>query len=177
MGCRVTEYSIRVAVEQPSARADNRIGAVRLIKTRSIVSDACWGEHIRVNEVRERIVAVFQIITKRVGAAVATKRSIDKSPGVGEAASINPTGSPDLQLTGASASEERDRLARLPPGIPLPPVQTPAQRWPMGRSLLRSQYRPSNNHIRPVDRETGRRSTRALLKRVPQVRILPGALT
>lgn len=79
---------------------DAWIWSVRLTKTRSIASDACRGGHVRVNGVRvkpahilrvgdevrlrhegrERIVVVSQIITKRVGAAVAAQCYVDKSP-------------------------------------------------------------------------------------------------
>jgi ribosome-associated heat shock protein Hsp15 len=86
--------------QQPSARVDSWIWAVRLIKTRSMAADACRGGHVRVNGVRvkpahavrpgdevrlrhegrERIVVVSKIINKRVGAAVAAECYVDKSP-------------------------------------------------------------------------------------------------
>lgn len=86
--------------EQLSARVDTWIWSVRLTRTRSIASDACRGGHVRVNGVRvkpahavrvgdevrlrhdghERIVVVSRVITKRVGAAVATECYVDKSP-------------------------------------------------------------------------------------------------
>jgi ribosome-associated heat shock protein Hsp15 len=89
-----------MAGEQPSARVDSWIWAVRLIKTRSAAADACRGGHVRVNGVRvkpahavrpgdevrvrldgrERIVVASKIIVKRVGAAVAAECYIDKSP-------------------------------------------------------------------------------------------------
>ncbi|MFI5778327.1 RNA-binding S4 domain-containing protein [Nocardia sp. NPDC051570] len=83
-----------------SARVDSWTWAVRLFKTRSAAATACRGGHVRVNgvavkpahqikpgdEVRvrvsglERIVIVEQIVTKRVGAAIAAQCLIDKSP-------------------------------------------------------------------------------------------------
>lgn len=89
-----------MAGEQASARVDSWIWSVRLVRTRSIASDACRGGHVRVNGVRvkpahavrigdeirlrhegrERIVIVSRVITKRVGAPVAAECYSDKSP-------------------------------------------------------------------------------------------------
>jgi ribosome-associated heat shock protein Hsp15 len=83
-----------------SARVDSWIWSVRLTRTRSSAAEACRGGHVRVNGVRvkpahaikigdeirlrhegnERIVVVSQVITKRVGAAVAAECYVDKSP-------------------------------------------------------------------------------------------------
>jgi ribosome-associated heat shock protein Hsp15 len=89
-----------MAGEQASARVDSWIWSVRLVKTRSIASDACRGGHVRVNGVRvkpahavrvgdeirlrhegrERIVIISRIIAKRVGAPIAVECYSDKSP-------------------------------------------------------------------------------------------------
>ncbi|MBU3059973.1 RNA-binding S4 domain-containing protein [Nocardia sp. NEAU-G5] len=107
---------------QPSAaRVDSWTWAVRLFKTRSAAASACRGGHVKVNgvavkpahqvkpgdEVRvrqsglERIVIVEQIITKRVGAAIAAQCLIDKSP---------PPPAPEI----AAAMPRRDRGAGRP---------------------------------------------------------------
>ncbi|MEU7763793.1 RNA-binding S4 domain-containing protein [Nocardia sp. NPDC049190] len=82
------------------ARVDSWTWAVRLFKTRSAAAEACRGGHVRVNgatakpaqpvrpgdEVRirvaglERIVIVERLVTKRVGAPIATQCFIDHSP-------------------------------------------------------------------------------------------------
>ncbi|MEC3914251.1 RNA-binding S4 domain-containing protein [Nocardia sp. CDC160] len=82
------------------ARVDSWTWAVRIFKTRSAAAAACRAGHVRVNgvpvkpahnlkpgdEIRvrvnglERIAIVEQLITKRVGAAVAVQCMIDKSP-------------------------------------------------------------------------------------------------
>ena len=79
---------------------DTWIWSVRLARTRSDASGACRAGHVRVNGVRvkpahviragdevrlrgegrERVVVVQQVITKRVGASVATGCYIDNSP-------------------------------------------------------------------------------------------------
>jgi ribosome-associated heat shock protein Hsp15 len=89
-----------MAVEQASGRVDSWIWSVRLIRTRSLASDACRGGHVRVNglrvkpaqavragdevrlrhEGRERVVVVVRVIAKRVSAAVAAECYIDNSP-------------------------------------------------------------------------------------------------
>ncbi len=89
-----------MAGEQPGGRVDSWIWSVRLIKTRSMASDACKGGHVRVNgtrvkpaqtvragdevrvylDGRERIVTVVRVIAKRVGPAAAAECYIDNSP-------------------------------------------------------------------------------------------------
>jgi ribosome-associated heat shock protein Hsp15 len=89
-----------VTAERANVRVDSWIWAVRLMKTRSMASDACRGGHVRVNDIRvkpayaikigdevrlryegrERIVVVTKLIAKRVGAPVAAECYIDKSP-------------------------------------------------------------------------------------------------
>jgi ribosome-associated heat shock protein Hsp15 len=89
-----------MAVEQASGRVDSWIWSVRLIRTRSLASDACRGGHVRVNglrvkpaqavrvgdevrlrhEGRERVVVVVRVIAKRVSAVVAAECYIDNSP-------------------------------------------------------------------------------------------------
>ncbi|MET8427269.1 RNA-binding S4 domain-containing protein [Nocardia sp. NPDC004860] len=103
------------------ARVDSWTWAVRIFKTRSAAAAACRSGHVRVNgvpvkpahqlkpgdEIRvrvhgsERIVIVEQLITKRVGAAVAGQCMIDKSPPP-----------PDPQLT--ALLPRRDRGAGRP---------------------------------------------------------------
>ncbi|MFJ9364397.1 RNA-binding S4 domain-containing protein [Nocardia sp. NPDC101769] len=103
------------------ARVDSWTWAVRIFKTRSAAAAACRSGHVRVNgvsvkpahhlkpgdEIRvrvngsERIVIVEQLITKRVGAAVAVQCMIDKSPPP-----------PDPQLT--ALVPHRDRGAGRP---------------------------------------------------------------
>ncbi len=93
-------YSDGVTAEQAKVRVDSWIWAVRLMKTRSMASDACRGGHVRVNDIRvkpayavkigdevrirtegrERIVVVTRIIAKRVGAPVAAECYVDNSP-------------------------------------------------------------------------------------------------
>ena len=79
---------------------DSWIWSVRLAKTRSAASSACRAGHVRVNgarvkpahlvrvgdevrirqDARERIVAVTQVIGKRVGALAAAECYVDHSP-------------------------------------------------------------------------------------------------
>jgi ribosome-associated heat shock protein Hsp15 len=83
-----------------TARVDQWLWSIRLYRTRTAASDACRGGHVRVNGVsakpatmvnvgdrvttkvhgNEREVEVVQLITKRVGAPVATQCYIDHSP-------------------------------------------------------------------------------------------------
>jgi ribosome-associated heat shock protein Hsp15 len=89
-----------MAGELASGRVDSWIWSVRLLKTRSLASDACKGGHVRVNgarvkpaqairpgdevrlrqDGRERILVVVQVIAKRVSPAVAAECYIDNSP-------------------------------------------------------------------------------------------------
>ncbi|GAA2448015.1 hypothetical protein GCM10010191_76730 [Actinomadura vinacea] len=86
--------------EAGSVRVDVWLWSVRLVKTRSMATNACRAGHVRVNDVRvkpasavrpgdevrlrldgrERIVVVQRVIKKRVGAPVAQECLIDKSP-------------------------------------------------------------------------------------------------
>jgi len=81
---------------------DSWIWSVRLASTRSAASAACRAGHVRVNGVRvkpahplragdevrlrfgerDRVVVVRQVISKRVGAAVAAECYVDHSPPV-----------------------------------------------------------------------------------------------
>ncbi|MFI6578422.1 RNA-binding S4 domain-containing protein [Nocardiopsis sp. NPDC050513] len=83
-----------------STRVDRWLWAVRLTKTRSDAAQACRGGHVRVNgrpakaatavkagdEVRvrlhgtTRLVDVSHVIVKRVGAPLATRCYVDRSP-------------------------------------------------------------------------------------------------
>lgn len=87
-------------MSEETVRADVWIWSVRLLKTRSIATEACRGGHVRVNDQRvkpasvvrvgdevrirhdgrERIVTVRRIIRKRVGASVAVECYTDDSP-------------------------------------------------------------------------------------------------
>jgi ribosome-associated heat shock protein Hsp15 len=84
----------------PSTRADRWLWAVRLLKTRAEAAQACRGGHVRINdqpakpattvrvgdEVRvkvhgtTRIVEVGHIVEKRVGAPIAVRCYVDKTP-------------------------------------------------------------------------------------------------
>ncbi|WP_067969690.1 RNA-binding S4 domain-containing protein [Nocardiopsis trehalosi] len=84
----------------PSTRVDRWLWAVRLLKTRADAAQACRGGHVRVNdrpakpatsvavgdEVRlriggaTRIVDVGHVIEKRVGAPIAVRCYVDRSP-------------------------------------------------------------------------------------------------
>lgn len=81
-------------------RVDAWITAVRLVKTRSMATDACRAGHVRINDDRakpaqpvkvgdrirvltgqiERIVVVRRLIDKRVGAAIAAECYEDHTP-------------------------------------------------------------------------------------------------
>lgn len=81
-------------------RVDQWITAVRLVKTRSLATEACRAGHVRINDERakpaqavrvgdrvrvltgpvERIVVVRRLIEKRVGAAVAAECYEDRTP-------------------------------------------------------------------------------------------------
>jgi ribosome-associated heat shock protein Hsp15 len=83
-----------------SARVDQWLWSVRLTKTRSDAAAACRGGHVSVNGKtakpstavkvgdriearlgrRDRVVEVVRLITKRVGAPVATECYLDHSP-------------------------------------------------------------------------------------------------
>lgn len=87
-------------MSEETVRVDVWIWSVRLLKTRSMATDACRGGHVRINEQRakpaavvrpgdevrvrhdgrERIVIVQRIIRKRVGAAIAAECYADHSP-------------------------------------------------------------------------------------------------
>jgi ribosome-associated heat shock protein Hsp15 len=82
------------------ARVDQWLWSVRLFKTRSMATDACRKGRVTVNgtaakpatpvhvgdriearvDQRQRVVEVVQVISKRVGAAVASECLVDHSP-------------------------------------------------------------------------------------------------
>lgn len=84
----------------PSTRADRWVWAVRLLKTRAEAAQACRGGHVRINDQsakaaspvrvgdvvkvtahgQTRVVEVTHILEKRVGAPVAQRCYIDKTP-------------------------------------------------------------------------------------------------
>ena len=81
-------------------RVDQWITAVRLVKTRSLATEACRAGHVRINDDRakpaqavrigdrvrvlagpvERTVVVRRLIDKRVGAAIAAECYEDRTP-------------------------------------------------------------------------------------------------
>ncbi|WP_017573807.1 RNA-binding S4 domain-containing protein [Nocardiopsis halotolerans] len=124
-----------------STRVDRWLWAVRLTKTRSDAAQACRGGHVRVNdrpakpatavrvgdEVRVRLhgttrtVDVSHVIAKRVGAPIATRCYVDRTPTPPPEATM-----PVIRRDrGAGRPTKRDRrmLDRLrndlPPGPPL----------------------------------------------------------
>ncbi len=123
-----------------STRVDRWLWAVRLTKTRSDAAQACRGGHIRVNdrtakpsttvrvgdEVRvrlhgvTRIVDVSHVIVKRVGAPIATRCYVDRSP-TPPPQSTGPVLKRD-RGAGRPTKKERRQLDRLrskfsPPGL------------------------------------------------------------
>lgn len=84
----------------PSTRADRWLWAVRLLKTRAEAAQACRGGHVRINDQsakaaspvrvgdivkvtvhgQTRIVEVSHVLEKRVGAPVAQRCYVDKTP-------------------------------------------------------------------------------------------------
>jgi ribosome-associated heat shock protein Hsp15 len=116
-------------VSDETVRVDVWIWSVRLLKTRSMATDACRGGHVRVNDQRvkpaavvragdevrlrhdgrERIVTVRRVIRKRVGAAVAAECYRDDSP------PPPPRGPVAVRERGAGRPTKRDRreLERL----------------------------------------------------------------
>jgi ribosome-associated heat shock protein Hsp15 len=87
-------------VTEDTVRVDVWIWSVRLLKTRSMATDACRGGHVRVNDQRvkpatvvrpgdevrlrhdgrERVVTVRRVVRKRVGAPIAAECYADNSP-------------------------------------------------------------------------------------------------
>jgi ribosome-associated heat shock protein Hsp15 len=118
--------------EGGSVRVDVWLWSVRLVKTRSMATNACRAGHVRVNDVRvkpasvvrpgdevrmrldgrERIVVVQKIIKKRVGAPIAQECLIDKSPPPPPREALIPIARRDR---GAGRPTKRDRreLERL----------------------------------------------------------------
>jgi ribosome-associated heat shock protein Hsp15 len=116
-------------VTEETVRVDVWIWSVRLLKTRSMATDACRGGHVRVNDQRvkpatvvrpgdevrvrhdgrERIVTVRRVVRKRVGAAIAAECYADNSP------PPPPRGPIALRDRGAGRPTKRERreLERL----------------------------------------------------------------
>ena len=108
-------------------RIDQWLHAVRITKTRSDAAAACRGGHVRINGAtakpsssvkvgdhveahvnqRERIVDVTKVITKRVGAAVATECFDDHSPPPPEPDTFRPLFA--VRDRGAGRPTKRDR--------------------------------------------------------------------
>ncbi len=115
-----------------SVRLDVWIWAVRLLKTRAAATAACRGGHVKLNaqaakaaqpvrigdEVRvrisgfDRVVVVRQLLSKRVGAAIAVEAYEDRSP-------ARPTAIEAAQVphrprgAGRPSSRERREIDRL----------------------------------------------------------------
>ena len=108
-------------------RIDQWLHAVRITKTRSDAAAACRGGHVRINGVtakpsspvkvgdhvearvnqRERIVDVTEVITKRVGAAIAAECFDDHSPAPPEPDAFRPLFA--VRDRGAGRPTKRDR--------------------------------------------------------------------
>ncbi|MFC4242080.1 RNA-binding S4 domain-containing protein [Gryllotalpicola reticulitermitis] len=117
-----------MAAEQPSSvRVDVWAWSVRLYKTRSAATDAAKAGHIRVNgerakpaqpvkvgdEVRavtdrEHIVFAKQLLTKRVGAAIAATAVDDRTPALPPK---EERAAPVVRERGAGRPTKRDRRA------------------------------------------------------------------
>ena len=89
-----------MTADRESVRVDSWLWAVRLVKTRSLATEACRGGHVKVNGVtakpaspvrggdrvearlcgRHRIVDVVRLVDKRVGPPVAAECLVDHSP-------------------------------------------------------------------------------------------------
>ncbi|MDA8371119.1 MAG: RNA-binding S4 domain-containing protein [Nocardiopsaceae bacterium] len=115
----------------PTTRIDRWLWAVRLIKTRADAAQACRGGHVRVNdrpakaatpvsvgdEVRvrlhgtTRIVEVSHVIEKRVGAPIAVRCYVDRTPAPPPEASV-PVARRD-RGAGRPTKRERRQLDRL----------------------------------------------------------------
>ena len=111
---------------------DSWIWAVRLVRTRSLATDACRGGHVRVNGVtakpatpvrvgdrvearvnsRDRVVEVVRLVDKRVGPPAAAGCLVDHSPPPPARQESVPA---FLRLagTGRPTKRERRRLDRL----------------------------------------------------------------
>ncbi|WP_159944876.1 MULTISPECIES: RNA-binding S4 domain-containing protein [unclassified Nocardiopsis] len=122
-----------------STRVDRWLWAVRLAKTRSEAAQACRGGHVRVNdrpakpatavkagdEVRvrlhgtTRVIDVGHVIEKRVGAPIATRCYVDRTP----APPPHAAGPVIRRDRGAGRPTKRDRrmLERLRSDFPPPP--------------------------------------------------------
>ena len=113
----------------PSTRVDKWLWAVRLVKTRADAAQACKGGHIRVadkpakpattvapgDEVRvrlhgtTRIVEVAHVLEKRVGAPIAQRCYVDKTPAPDPAAPPQAFGAVPRRDRGAGRPTKRDR--------------------------------------------------------------------
>jgi ribosome-associated heat shock protein Hsp15 len=131
LGQREPHYSFQVA-DDPNGRVDSWIWSVRLAKTRSAASNACRAGHVRVNgarvkpahlvrvgdevrirqDGRERIVAVTQVIGKRVGAATAAECYIDHSPPPPPREAVTPVAVRE-RGTGRPTKRERRTIDKL----------------------------------------------------------------
>jgi ribosome-associated heat shock protein Hsp15 len=116
-----------------TVRIDQWLFAVRLTKTRANAADACRGGHVRVNGKpakpstavtigdhvealigqRQRIVDVTQVLTKRVGAAIAIECFDDHSPLPPERDSFRPMFAIRDRGTGRPTKRDRRQIDRL----------------------------------------------------------------
>jgi ribosome-associated heat shock protein Hsp15 len=134
--------------EEGTVRVDVWLWSVRLVKTRSMATDACRAGHVRVNDAkvkpatvvrpgdevrlrldgRERLVVVQRIVRKRVGAPAAQECLIDKSPPAPPREALIPVARRDRGM-GRPTKRDRRELERLrretagpDTGLPLDPI-------------------------------------------------------
>lgn len=114
-------------------RIDKWLHAVRITKTRSDATAACRGGHVRINgepakpsspvksgdhvearvNQRQRIVDVTQVITKRVGAAIAAECFEDHSPPPPERDAFQPLFAVTDRGAGRPTKRDRRQTDRL----------------------------------------------------------------
>ena len=116
-----------------SVRIDQWLHAVRITKTRSDAAKACSGGHVTINgetakpashvkvgdrvearvNKRDRIVEVTQVITKRVGAAIAAGCFEDHSPLPERIEMVQPLFAVRDRGTGRPTKRDRRRIDRV----------------------------------------------------------------
>src|SRR5262245_35561887 len=122
-------------MDEGTVRVDLWVWSIRLLKTRSMATNACRAGHVRVNDERakpatsvkvgdevrlrydgrERVVIVKQVVRKRLGAAAAQECYTDNSPPPPPREALIPIG---RRERGAGRPTKRDRreLDRLRKG-------------------------------------------------------------
>lgn len=116
-----------------TARVDQWLHAVRLVKTRSMAAQACRGGHVKVGgkaakpsspvrvgdrieayrNGREREVEVTALIVKRVGAAQAAECYVDHSPPPPERDELEPLFAVRERGAGRPTKRDRRQIDRL----------------------------------------------------------------